>query len=128
MTFKTDQDKDIIEYLLYAERDAHEVIKITDEFPELTIEKAYELQDGLLERRLKEKNKKTVGNNLETASEAKQVKMGVEEAIDGYLHEDMLAYEWEPSDRSALIHPKIETEIAFVIDEDIEVEDITEKD
>src|SRR5690625_6786207 len=54
--------------------------------------------------------------------------MGVKEAIYGYLHEDMLAYEWEPIDRSALIHPKIEPEIAFFIDEDIEGEDITEKD
>jgi len=128
MTFKTDQDKDIIEYLLYAERDAHEVIKITDEFPELTIEKAYELQDGLLERRLKENKTKTVGIKLGLTSEAKQEMMGVKEAIYGYLHEDMLAYEWEPIDRSALIHPKIEPEIAFFIDEDIEGEDITEKD
>ena len=48
MTLKTSNDKDIIEYLLYAERDVHEVIKITDEYPELTIDKAYELQDSLL--------------------------------------------------------------------------------
>lgn len=29
-------------------RDVHEVIKITDEYPELTLEMAYELQGGLL--------------------------------------------------------------------------------
>src|SRR5690625_72327 len=128
MSLKTDQDKDIIEYLLYAERDAHEVIKITDEFPELTIEKAYELQDGLLERRLKENNTKTVGIKLGLTSEAKQEMMGVKEAIYGYLHEDMLAFEWEPIDRSTLIHPKAEPEIAFFIDEDIQGENITEED
>ncbi len=128
MSLKTDQDKDIIEYLLYAERDAHEVIKITDEFPELTIEKAYELQDGLLERRLKENNTKTVGIKLGLTSEAKQEMMGVKEAIYGYLHEDMLAFEWEAIDRSTLIHPKAEPEIAFFIDEDIQGENITEEE
>lgn len=128
MSLTTEQEKDIIEYLLYAERDAHEVIKITDEYPELTIEKAYELQDGLLERRLKENKTKTVGIKLGLTSEAKQKMMGVEEAIYGYLHEDMLAYEWEPIDRSTLIHPKIEPEIAFFIDEDIQGENITEAD
>ena len=128
MTLKTNQDKDIIEYLLYAERDAHEVIKITEEHPELTIEKAYELQDGLLERRLKENNTKTVGIKLGLTSEAKQEMMGVKEAIYGYLHADMLALEWEPIDRSTLIHPKAEPEIAFFIDEDIQGENITEED
>lgn len=128
MSLQTKQDKDIIEYLLYAERDAHEVIKITDEYPEMTIEKAYELQDGLLERRLKENNTKTIGIKLGLTSEAKQEMMRVNEAIYGYLHEDMLAYEWEPIDRSTLIHPKAEPEIAFFIDKDIQGENITEAD
>jgi len=128
MTLKTSKEKDIIEYLLYAERDAHEVIKITDEYPELTIEKAYELQDGLLARRLEENNTKTVGIKLGLTSKAKQEMMGVNEAIYGYLHADMLAYEWEPLLCSDLIHPKIEPEIAFFIDEDIEGENITEED
>src|SRR5690625_541217 len=128
MTLKTSQDKDIIEYLLYAERDAHEIIKITDEYPDLSIEKAYELQDGLLERRIKENNTKTVGIKLGLTSEAKQKMMGVDEAIYGYLHADMLAHEWDPIQRTELIHPKIEPEIAFFIGEDIMGEDITEDD
>lgn len=128
MTLKTRNDKDIIEYLLYAERDAHEVIKITDEYPDLTIEQAYSLQDGLLARRLRENNTKRIGMKLGLTSKAKQQMMGVDEAIYGYLHADMLAYEWEPLKRSALIHPKIEPEIAFFIDADITGENITEKD
>ncbi|WP_078592613.1 2-keto-4-pentenoate hydratase [Evansella clarkii] len=128
MTLKTSTDKDIIEYLLYAERDAHEVIKITDEHSELTISQAYELQDGLLERRLKEKNTKTAGIKLGLTSKAKQKMMGVNESIYGYLHADMLAYEWEPIRFSELIHPKVEPEIAFLIGEDIQGENITEED
>ncbi|WP_068672076.1 2-keto-4-pentenoate hydratase [Oceanobacillus sp. Castelsardo] len=125
---KTIDNKDIIEYLLYAERDAHEVSKITNEYPEITIEEAYVLQDGLLQRRLKENNTKTIGMKLGLTSTAKQEMMGVKQPIYGYLHKDMLAYEWEPLSCSELIHPKIEPEIAFFISEDIQGENITEED
>lgn len=128
MSIKTSNEKDIIEYLLYAERDVHEVIKITNEYPDLTIEEAYEIQDGLLERRIIENKTKRVGIKLGLTSEAKQKMMGVNDAIYGYLHADMLAHEWEPIDRNELIHPKIEPEIAFFIAEDIAGENITEQD
>lgn len=128
MSMKTSNEKDIIEYLLYAERDVHEVIKVTNEYPELTIEQAYEIQDGLLEKRLIENNTKRVGIKLGLTSKAKQEMMGVNDAIYGYLHEDMLAHEWTPIKRSELIHPKIEPEIAFFIEEDIVGDNITEED
>ncbi|MEI3609168.1 2-keto-4-pentenoate hydratase [Pseudogracilibacillus sp. SO10305] len=122
------QKENIIEYLLYAERDVHEVIKITDEYPSLTIDEAYDIQDGLLARRLKENNTKRVGIKLGLTSEAKQKMMGVNEAIYGYLHEDMLETEWEPIQHAELIHPKAEPEIAFFIDKDIEGDKITAED
>ena len=122
------QKENIIEYLLYAERDVHEVIKITDEYPSLTIDEAYDIQDGLLARRLKENNTKRVGIKLGLTSEAKQKMMGVNEAIYGYLHEDMLETEWEPIQHAELIHPKAEPEIAFFINKDIEGDKITAED
>ena len=51
MNLLTNRDKEIIEYLFAAERDAREVSKVTDKFPELTIEDAYLIQDGLLARK-----------------------------------------------------------------------------
>lgn len=128
MSTTTNRDNEIVEYLLHAERDVHEVTKVTDEYPEITIEQAYNLQDNLLKQRLKENNTRKVGVKLGLTSEAKQKMMGVDEAIIGDLHADMLAYEWEPLDRSSLIHPKVEPEIAFFINEDIQGEDITEED
>lgn len=128
MTLKISENHAIIEYLLYAERDVHEVVKITDEYPDLTIEQAYDLQDRLLERRLKENHTKTVGIKLGLTSKAKQEMMGVKESIYGYLHADMLSHEWEPIKSQELIHPKIEPEIAFFIGEDIEGDHITEED
>lgn len=128
MMLKTKEDQEIIDYLLSAEREAREVVKITDTYPNLTIEKAYELQDGLLARRLEENQTKTVGIKLGLTSKAKQEMMGVNEAIYGYLHADMLAYEWQPIKRSQLIHPKAEPEIAFFLDRDLQGENVTEED
>lgn len=128
MTLLTNKENDIIDYLYSAERDAKEVIKVTNEYPELTIKEAYELQDGLLARKLAENGTKTVGVKLGLTSKAKQEMMGVNEAIYGYLHNDMLALEWEAILYSELIHPKVEPEIAFLLDEDLKGENITAED
>lgn len=121
-------NSEIIEYLLYAERDAHEVIKITNEYPDLSIGQAYEIQKGLLEKRLKENNTEKVGVKLGLTSKAKQEMMGVNEPIYGDLHADMEARVDQPISCADLIHPKIEPEIAFFIEEDIVGSNITESD
>jgi len=128
MTLPTNKENDIIDYLYCAERDAKEVIKVTNEYPELIIKEAYELQDGLLARKLAENGTKTVGVKLGLTSKAKQEMMGVKEAIYGYLHSDMLAFEWEPISYSELIHPKVEPEIAFMLSEDLQGVDVTAED
>lgn len=128
MTLLTDRQQEIIDYLYTAERDVREVIKVTDDYPELTIKEAYQIQDGLMARKLAENGTKQVGIKLGLTSKAKQQMMGVNEAIYGYLHSDMLALEWEAIDCSKLIHPKVEPEIAFLLAEDLQGEDITEED
>ena len=121
-------NSEIIEYLLYAERDAHEVPKITNEYPDLSIEQAYKIQKGLLEKRLKENNTERVGVKLGLTSKAKQEMMGVNEPIYGDLHADMKEVSDKPINCSDLIHPKIEPEIAFFIEEDILGSNISEDD
>lgn len=121
-------NSDIIEYLLYAERDVHEVLKITNEYPDLTIPQAYEIQKGLLNRRLKENNTQKIGVKLGLTSKAKQEMMGVNEPIYGDLHADMMEESDKAISCSELIHPKIEPEVVFFIEEDITGEKITEND
>ncbi|WP_404454994.1 fumarylacetoacetate hydrolase family protein [Virgibacillus necropolis] len=128
MPLMTSKEKEIITYLYTAERDVREVVKVTDDYPELTIQEAYELQEGLLARKMVENRTKRVGAKLGLTSKAKQEMMGVNEAIYGELHNDMLAYEWEPVNRAKLIHPKAEPEIAFLMGKDLQGADITEKD
>lgn len=122
-----DKMNDIIEYLLYAERDVHEVFNITYEYPNLTIEEAYEIQEGLLERRLIENKTKRIGLKLGLLRANRRTR-SQSDVIYGFLHEDMLAFEWKSIDRNELIHPRIEPEIAFFIDKDLDFKNITEED
>jgi 2-oxo-3-hexenedioate decarboxylase len=127
MTLFQGADQEIIEYLLSAEKESREVVKITDKFPDLTFEQAYEIQNKLIQRKEQE-GKRRIGVKLGLTSKAKQQMMGVHEAIYGYLMDDMLALEWEPIQFNKLIHPKAEPEIAFLINEDIQGTSVTAKD
>ncbi|USK36571.1 fumarylacetoacetate hydrolase family protein (plasmid) [Bacillus sp. F19] len=127
MTLIQGADQEIVEYLLLAEKERREVVKITDKFPELTFEQAYEIQNKLIQRKEQAGNRR-IGVKLGLTSKAKQQMMGVHEAIYGYLMDDMLALEWEPIQYNKLIHPKAEPEIAFLINEDIQGTSVTAKD
>lgn len=119
---------EVIDYLLRAEHEVKEVVKITDQYPDLSIEEAYDLQKKLIERRMEKTKTKRLGIKLGLTSKAKQEMMGVHEAIYGYLLSDMLAFEWEPLQQHRLIHPKAEPEIAFIMGEDLMGEEVTAAD
>ncbi|MFC0238415.1 2-keto-4-pentenoate hydratase [Fictibacillus phosphorivorans] len=128
MTVTNKTKVDLVDYLLRAESDVTEVVKITDQYPELSIEEAYDLQKKLIERRMEKTQTKRIGIKLGLTSKAKQEMMGVHEAIYGYLLSDMLAFEWEPLQQHRLIHPKAEPEIAFIMGEDLMGKDVTASD
>lgn len=117
-------DVDIVEYLFSAEKEQREVVRITEQYPDLSIEKAYEIQEKLVERR----GARRIGIKLGLTSKAKQEMMGVHEAIYGYLTHDMLALEWEPVEYQTFIHPKAEPEIAFMMAEDLQGTDVSAED
>ncbi|ADE70599.1 MULTISPECIES: 2-keto-4-pentenoate hydratase [Priestia] len=118
---------EIVDYLLSAEREGYEVTKVTERYPDLTIDDAYSLQKQLIERKVQD-GVKRVGVKLGLTSKAKQEMMGVHEAIYGYLTSDMLGLEWEPIVFNQLIHPKAEPEIAFLMGEDLCGTNLTEED
>lgn len=123
---KRGQDE-MVDYLLGAERDIREVIKLTDQNPDLAIDEAYDIQQRLIEKKM-EQGARRAGIKLGLTSKAKQEMMGVHEAIYGYLLTDMLAYEWEPVRFNQLIHPKAEPEIAFLMGEDLQGTNVTAED
>ncbi|MFX3633979.1 MAG: 2-keto-4-pentenoate hydratase [Candidatus Pristimantibacillus sp.] len=120
-------EREMVTYLYEAEKECREVVKVTAEYPSLTIEQAYDLQKQLLLRKIQD-GTRSIGYKLGLTSKAKQEMMGVYEAIYGELTSDMLALEWEPIDFSQLIHPKAEPEIAFFMGEDLKGTNITGED
>ncbi|WP_216827400.1 2-keto-4-pentenoate hydratase [Alkalihalobacterium elongatum] len=116
---KTDIIDHIVRELINAERERLEVNKFVDEFPELDMELAYEVQERLIETKCKEGNAKVTGRKLGLTSRAKQEMMGVHEPTYGVLLDNMQLFEGEKISLEPLIHPKIEPEIAFIFNKEV---------
>ncbi|RID88213.1 4-oxalocrotonate decarboxylase [Peribacillus asahii] len=116
---KTNVIDHIIDTLYNAERNRIEVTKFVDEFPELDLTLAYEIQDQLIEKKCQEERTVISGRKLGLTSRAKQQMMGVHEPSYGVLLENMQLAEGEPISLAPFIHPKIEPEIAFVFKKEI---------
>ncbi|CAM3443796.1 2-oxo-3-hexenedioate decarboxylase [Arcobacter aquimarinus] len=102
-----------------AEVNASEITKITDDYPDMTYEDAYDIQ--WTARKAKEaKGHKIVGMKMGLTSQAKMKQMGVPNPCYGYLA-DYFAYgDGAEIKIDELIHPKVEAEIAFVLKNDLE--------
>jgi 2-oxo-3-hexenedioate decarboxylase len=116
-------DKQTIEKLAKhcedAELNAKEITKITDDYPEMTYEDAYDIQ--WTARAAKEaRGTKIVGMKMGLTSQAKMKQMGVPNPCYGYLA-DYFAYgDGAEIKIDELIHPKVEAEIAFVLKDDLQ--------
>lgn len=111
--------KETARTLYMAEAEKREIVRITRDYPELTVEDAYRIQEELVELKLKRGNG-IIGPKMGLTSRAKMQQMNVEEPIYGYIFDDMVVPNGGTLEFDQLIHPKVEAEIAFVLGEDIE--------
>lgn len=101
-----------------AEINAVEITKITDDYPEMTYEDAYDIQ--WTARANKEaKGHKIVGMKMGLTSQAKMKQMGVPNPCYGYLADYFSYGDGAEIKYDELIHPKVEAEIAFVLKSDL---------
>ncbi|WP_067726823.1 2-keto-4-pentenoate hydratase [Oceanobacillus damuensis] len=125
-------DKDLIRelttYVHNAEKEKREITKITAElYPELTIEEGYLVQEELIREKLKEGHK-IIGPKMGITSEAKMKQMNVDNPIYGYVFDYMVVEEGDSISIADYIHPKVEPEIGFILDRDLEGPGITPLD
>lgn len=92
-----------------------DIPKLTDGGP-LDVAGAYQVQWAGLARRAA-RGERLAGVKMGFTSRAKMVQMGVDDVIWGVLTDRMLA--GDTVDTSALIHPKIEPEIAFLLGREV---------
>ena len=104
--------------VLHAQDHAHTVAKLTDEYPQMSIDDAYAIQDEL-RRRWLARGERVVGLKAGLTSKAKMQQMGVHVPSFGILTNVMARPENGDIAISELVHPRVEAEIAFVTAKDL---------
>lgn len=106
--------RDLAAHLDAAEREAREVVKITDAHPALTLDDAYAVQAGIAALKAS-RGQSIVGLKAGLTSPAKMRQMGVEVPVFGVLFDYMRVADGGDLHMESLIHPKVEAEFAFVL-------------
>ena len=104
----------LAEHLENCQLQVRDTPKITDEHPGMDWDDAYAIQDAILARKLS-RGARVVGLKAGLTSHAKMRQMGVTDPVFGFLVDGYAVAEGAAVDTSALIHPKVEPEIAFVL-------------
>lgn len=96
-----------------AQRRAHAIEKLTDEYPAMTLDDGYAVQHALRRRSIARGNR-LVGWKVGLTSRAKMIQMGVDVPSIGFLTADMARPEGAAIKTSDMVHPRVECEVAFV--------------
>lgn len=105
--------KKLAAHLDEAEMQTRDVVKITDDHPDMTWEDAYAIQDAIRDIKIA-RGDRVAGLKMGLTSYAKMKQMGVTEPVRGFLTDYGMVPDGGECDTSKLIHPRVEAEIAFV--------------
>jgi 2-oxo-3-hexenedioate decarboxylase len=112
-TLSSSKIAELAEHLENAELQAFDVTKITDDYPDMDWEDAYDIQ-WEIRRRKEKRGTRLAGLKMGLTSYAKMKQMGVETPIYAFLADYFSVPDGGTVITSELIHPKIEAEIAVV--------------
>lgn len=113
--------------LIAAHKNLAPIEPLTETYPGITIEDAYRIQLLTIDA-WKAEGQKVVGKKIGLTSAPMQEMLGVDEPDYGHLMDRMLVYEDSGMPASTLIEPRIEGEIAFVLDSDLTGPGVTPAD
>jgi 2-oxopent-4-enoate/cis-2-oxohex-4-enoate hydratase len=103
-------------------------IPLTETDPALTLEAAYAISSQLFQKKLKEKNLKSVGRKIGLTSYAVQTQLGVTQPDFGYLTSDMIVDHDGVVPARGLIQARAEGEVAFILGKDLKGPGVTHDD
>ena len=127
MSLTNDQIAQAAQSLAAAARDHAPIAPLTETLPGITVEEAYRVQTINIEARIAAGGR-IVGKKIGLTSLAMQQMLGVNEPDYGQLLEDMLVYQGVDCQMAGLLQPKIEGEIAFVLESDLMGPGVTPSD
>lgn len=109
-----DHTSKLADQLFNAESTRQPIEPLTELFPDLSLEDAYQIQRINVERRIRS-GEKIVGHKIGLTARAMQELFGVNEPDYGHLLDTMIHPANTPLDMGKLIDPQIEIEPAFVL-------------
>ena len=109
---------EIADILITGERDRKEVPQFS-QTPAIDVETAYEAQKAFVQSKL-DAGDRLVGYKLGLTSRNKQRAMGVDSPLYGRVTSSMMSTYGDPIPFNRFIHPRVESEIAFLLGKDIE--------
>lgn len=104
--------------LIDAARHRTGIEPITNTYPDLDFETAYEVQDAVVDARTQQ-GATVIGAKLGLTSRAKQLQMKVDRPLYGFLTDDMQIDSGESLACDRFIQPRCEPEIAFLLGRDL---------
>jgi len=113
--------------LFTALRDRKTVAPLIERDPSLSIDDAYRISLNFLKRRLRE-GERVVGKKIGVTSKAVQDMLGVHQPDFGFLTDWMQVDEEIDVDAKALIAPRAEAEIAFILKDNLNGPGVTAED
>lgn len=103
----------LAEHVENAELNKREIVKITDEYPDMDWEDAYAVQYAIRARK-EARGTKITGLKMGLTSRAKMKQMGVEQPVYGFLADYGSCPEGGEIETGRFIHPRVEAEVAVV--------------
>lgn len=117
----------ISEQILQAENSKIPLSPITSQFPDITVQDAYNIQLKYVDSKVN-KGAKIVGKKIGATSKAIQRMFGVNQPDYGHLLNTMMYSDADIIPLDTLLQPKVEFEIAFVLKKDLIGPNITALD
>ena len=119
--------KALADMLWEAEEKREQIGRLTDMYPEMTVEDAYRVQLENVNRRV-ENGAKLVGMKIGLTSQAMQKLLNVDVPDYGHLFDDMLLTDGQVCHVSELIQPKVEGELSFCLNKTLKGPGVTVAD
>ncbi|MDF3050639.1 MAG: 2-oxopent-4-enoate hydratase [Pseudonocardia sp.] len=110
--------QELADELWEADRTARPVPALTDRHDGLDVEDAYAIQSINIDRRVAA-GQKVIGRKVGLTSRPMQELLKVDEPDFGVLTDEMFVEDGDPIAMSRLVQPRVEAELAFVLERDL---------
>jgi 2-oxo-3-hexenedioate decarboxylase len=112
------QAQEIADILLAAERDRRGIAQFSESHPGIDLDTAYRAQRAFVQAKL-DAGERFAGYKLGLTSRNKQLAMGLDKPLYGRVTSGMVSAHGEPVRLDRFIHPRVESEIAFLLARDV---------